>query len=173
MSAKLQLHSYWGSYNIPYYRDIYDLSGFGEQSPRDEYSHSECPRAKIFAQQHTSVKSVPDMMRMIRYNDWQSDPYSKQNACNGISARCDLNSPSSSEYQLEGGLDAKVSSVLMARSMDHSMAFVAQLGPTHDQQPVFDWASFRPSKLYPEAPAHFGQPQIFNFNWTTFSGQAF
>jgi hypothetical protein len=53
------------------------------------------------------------MKRIMRYNDYQNDELSLQDACRGISARCDLNVPWNSENSLNGfvpfgGIDAKV-----------------------------------------------------------------
>eukprot|EP00658_Telonema_sp_P-2_P025232 TRINITY_DN20161_c0_g1_i2.p1 TRINITY_DN20161_c0_g1~~TRINITY_DN20161_c0_g1_i2.p1 ORF type:complete len:367 (+),score=67.34 TRINITY_DN20161_c0_g1_i2:243-1343(+) len=171
MSAKLQRDSFWSSYNIPYFSDIYHLSGFQHQLPREAYSHSECPRARIFAEQQASVRSVDGLRRVIRYNNWKVDPLSRDDPCNAISARCDLNPPTSRAYDLEGGLDAKVSSFRMAQGQNGSLNFLAQLGPTRDQQPVFDWSNFEPSKKYSKAPSHAGQPELFDFRWTSFSSE--
>jgi len=103
MSAALQQRRYWGSYNVPYFPDIWSLSGFGEQTPKSAYSHQDCPRAKMFAERQMGVKGFADFQRLMRYNDYQHDPLSLGDSCNAISARCDLNPSHSSSFGLGGG----------------------------------------------------------------------
>ena len=50
--------------------------------------------------------TVEGMKKLIRYNDYENDPLSLGNACNGIAARCDLNK--GKEFQLDDAIDAKV-----------------------------------------------------------------
>ena len=58
MSTHLQQERYWGSYNIPFFSDIWTASGFGNQQPPAAYSHSDCPRAQIFKSQQASVDTL-------------------------------------------------------------------------------------------------------------------
>lgn len=44
---------------------------------------------------------------MMRYNEWQTDPLSLGDACNSVSARCDLNPPAKNPFTF-GGIDCKV-----------------------------------------------------------------
>ena len=161
MTPHLQSETYWGSYNIPYFKGIYDVSGFGSQTPRWAFSHDECPRAKIFAARHSKVVDIESYKKLIRYNDFQHDPLSRGDACNQISARCDLNAFNSTDYALSGGLDAKVTTA--TRALSH-MSFDAQCGPTTYGQKPFSWSSAQADPL----PSHRGMPDTFEFNWVTF-----
>jgi len=154
MTEDLELAGYWASYNVPVFPAISNRSGFGAGL------HATSPRANIFRQKQRHIADVGDLQQLIRYNDWHRDPLSMSDPCNAISSRCDLNAISSPSWQLEGGIDAKVSNVEMSRAM----VFIAQNGPTADQQPAFDWRQV-PQHL---APAHLGEPEIFNFRWTSF-----
>lgn len=51
---------YWASYNIPYFVNIYNMSGYPpyEQKYGDMWSYSNCARAKIFRR---SVKPIPPL----------------------------------------------------------------------------------------------------------------
>lgn len=44
---------YWGSYNVPYFPRVYNTSGYIEKAKQEgnEFSYTECARAKIFKQQ--------------------------------------------------------------------------------------------------------------------------
>lgn len=156
-------YGYWPSYNVPYFPEIYNLSGFSQQpNYNDFFSYSLCPRAKIFRRDHHKVVDVPSMQRMIRYNDWQNDPFSQGNPCNQISSRCDLvkGDPSNPDIQLNafGSVDGKMVDYF---AMEKGITY-AQAGPTWDQQPSFTWNN----PLW-QSEAHGGQPESFRFKWET------
>jgi len=97
----------------------------------------------------------------MRYNEWQTDPLSLQDACKGISARCDLNPPwaqnTMNSYSAFGGIDAKISDDKMVPQLETK----AISGPTWDSQPPFAWT--QQWNQYP----HFGQPDVFAFDFVT------
>ena len=165
MTDYLQEQRYWPSFNIPYFKTVYNKSGFPSQTPHWAFSHQDCPRAQIFAERHASVVDIASYQSLIRYNDWKHDPLSRGDSCNAISARCDLNALDSPDYALSGGLDAKVTSAVQHASR---FSFFAQMGPTtYNEQPVFDWASAR--LPHGKLPTHEGQPEKFDFSWVEFS----
>jgi hypothetical protein len=154
-------YGYWPSYNVPFFPEIYNKSGFGQQPNYDDFfSYSLCPRAKIFRRDHHKVTDIKSMQQMMRYNDWQNDPFSNGNPCNQISSRCDLvkGTPSNPDTQLSafGSVDGKI---VDYKSIQHTAAW-AQSGPTYDQQPAFTWDN----SLWQDQP-HGGQPQTFKFPW--------
>lgn len=98
---------YWASYNVPYFRDIYDTSGYGKMQSKfgDYYSYTNTARAKIFARDQSKVEDVDSMMALMRYNDYKNDPLSKCD-CNppysavlAISSRGELN-PENGTYPI-------------------------------------------------------------------------
>lgn len=99
--------------------------------------------------------------RLIRKNDYQSDPFSDGDACHQIAARCDLNPPNK-RSQAFGAIDAKVTDIQMAKTN----TAVAQSGPTHDQQPVFTWNS-----QWDKVNIHTDQPVSFGFDWVEMTPQ--
>jgi hypothetical protein len=122
MSARLQQEKYWASYNIPYFPDIYEQSGFPEMAQKygPFFTHDGSPRGRIFARDVAKAVDKDSVIHLMRYNDFMHDPLS---ACectppysgeNGISARSDLN-PANGTYpfgalghRCHGGTDNKV-----------------------------------------------------------------
>jgi hypothetical protein len=62
-----------------------------------------------------------------------------------------------------GNIDAKI----VSREDVLAMRFEAVSGPTHDDQPVFEWNSVT-SALAP----HYGQPTRFDFSWENFTASS-
>ncbi|KAK3737518.1 hypothetical protein QZH41_010630 [Actinostola sp. cb2023] len=170
MSIHLDQRRYWASYNIPYFPSIYNTSGFEDirQKYGAFFDYNLSPRAQIFRRDQHKVVDIDSMMKLMRYNDFKNDPLSKckctppYSAENGISARCDLN-PADGKYpipalghRMHGGTDCKVhqitSSELFKKFQCHAVS-----GPTHDQQPVFQW-----SKTEWKRPL--GHPDKFDFS---------
>ncbi len=119
---------------------------------------------------------LASLKRLQRYNQWQVDPLSLQDACRGISARCDLNAPWANAtlngYAAFGGIDCKVTdSGLAARMASHAVS-----GPTYDSQPIFWWYERRRRcccglsncRCRSEAWAHVPHkelPLMYHFDW--------
>ena len=113
------------------------------------------------------ILGVDDLKRAIRYNDFQNDTLSRGDACNQISARCDLNTGLA--RTLSGGIDGKVSSIKLMRR-EASPLFWAQQGPSYDDQAPFTWQDFKPSVRYPKVPKHHGQTEgKFMYKWKLFT----
>jgi len=160
---------YWASYNIPYFPIIDQISKNKDarEAKGSFYSHSQNPRAQLFRRDHALAADVASTMRLMRYNNFTEDPLSACNcstnytADSAIAARRDLNDPAG-EYPLErwgfqayGAVDAKVTSAALVKQLQ----FAAEAGPTHDQQPVFQWSS----SPFAETERHRGQPDRWEF----------
>ena len=162
----------WVSYNIPYFKEIQDINNYTTYINLygPFFSHDYCPRANIFRRDLPTVKDLNSAMKVMRYNDYQNDPYAKANctplaysAENGISARCDLN-PESQKCTIaaegprcHGATDLKI----VNSDLVNSMQMMAISGPTFSEQPAFDW-----SKVDGTACAdrkHEGHPTKFEF----------
>jgi hypothetical protein len=159
-TSVLSQSGYWASYNIPFFPFVYNISGypaFAKKFPWGNlYSYSDCPRAKIFRRDQDAVSTLNDMKKIMRYNQWQTDPLSLGNSCLSISARCDLNPPANSPGAF-GAIDGKVTDERMSKVLESK----AVCGPTWDSQPVFAWTSEW------QQTAHYGQPQVFDYEWET------
>ncbi|KAL9980614.1 hypothetical protein ACROYT_G009222 [Oculina patagonica] len=160
MSAHLQKERYWASYNLPYFPEIYNLSGQPENvkkyGPWFDYHLN--PRAQIFKRDQGKVYDLNSLMKLMRYNDYKHDPLSKcsckppYSAENAISARSDLN-PADGYYPFSllghrnhGATDCKVTSSGLFNFKNASFPYtplscIAVSGPTYDQQPVFRWST--------------------------------
>ena len=57
-SKHLNVQRYWGSYNIPAVEEVWELSGFGEETPKWKWSHSDKfePRAIMMKALNASVQ---------------------------------------------------------------------------------------------------------------------
>lgn len=64
----LRKQSYWSSYNIPYYPDIFNKGGFREMAEKygDWFTYKGAPRAKIFARNHSMVTDLSSMIALMR-----------------------------------------------------------------------------------------------------------
>lgn len=165
----LRKQGYWPSYNTPYFKDIYNLSGSQESADKygDWFTYDRTPRALIFKRDHRKVVDVNSMIKLMRYNDYTHDPLSRCNctppysAENAVSARCDLN-PANGTYAFgalghrpHGGTDMK----LTTASLFKNFQFVAYGGPTYDSLPPFKWSDsdFRTTLR------HEGHPDLWQF----------
>ena len=174
MSAVLNTgNKAWTSYNLPYFQEVRDLDNITAQinAYGPFFEHDACPRANIFNRDLHKVVDVNSTVQLMRYNDFQNDPYAKANctplgysAENGISARCDLN-PLNTTCKIaaegarcHGATDLKVVNGQMAANL----LLLAISGPTHEQQPVFDWGEQENTacKNY----RHEGHPKRFDFS---------
>eukprot|EP01114_Cavostelium_apophysatum_P002950 TRINITY_DN1265_c0_g1_i1.p1 TRINITY_DN1265_c0_g1~~TRINITY_DN1265_c0_g1_i1.p1 ORF type:complete len:530 (-),score=124.52 TRINITY_DN1265_c0_g1_i1:37-1626(-) len=150
----LEENSYWASYNIPYFPFVYNISGYpaAYKAKGDAYSYTGCPRARIFTRDQHTVSDMDSMKKIMRYNKWQVDPLSLGNACNSISARCDLNPENPSPF---GAIDGKIANSETVKSIQSQ----AVAGPTWDSQPPFAWTGEWTDV------AHYGEVQVYDFDW--------
>lgn len=155
---------FWPSYNVPYDKSVYQLTGFqtAYETYGDAYSYEKCPRAQIFARDAPEVKDFGDMQRLMRKNDYNNDPLSLSEPANAVASRYDLRT-NSSKAKSYGAVDAKLTSLQRINSIlsnNNVHLVVAQNGPTHDQQPVFQWST----SLFSQQ-LHLGQPDKFDFDF--------
>ncbi|KAJ8005677.1 hypothetical protein DPEC_G00120410 [Dallia pectoralis] len=177
-TQELLQKSYWSSYNIPSYEEVFNASGCRELVEQfgPWFSMDMNPRAQIFRRNQSQVTDMDSMVRLMRYNNFKEDPLSRCEGCdppgngeNTISARSDLN-PANGTYPFgalkqrsHGGIDMKVTSYGQWREF----GFLAVNGPTWDQVPVFQWSS----SPYPDL-MHMGHPDKWDFlpvqvTWST------
>ncbi|XP_063000420.1 putative phospholipase B-like 2 [Elgaria multicarinata webbii] len=167
---QLYQDGYWASYNVPYFKEIFNASGLPPLVEKygDWFTYDKNPRAQIFRRNQTLVRDMDSMIRLMRFNDFPKDPLSRCQACdppqngeNAIAARSDLN-PANGTYPFgalrqrpHGGTDMKVTSFEMARNY----SFIATSGPTWDNLPAFQWSSSPYHNLL-----HMGHPDVWRFS---------
>jgi len=140
----LKLNGYWPSYNVPYFREVYDGLGYPiDRNGPNGYVGN--PRAKIFARRARKITSLEKFQRLMRYNKYRSDSVCEKIAMEtdpscAISSRMDLAWPP----EAFGGIDAKVVSLHEARKEARKGVPLAhaQSGPTHDDLKPFFWTAF-------------------------------
>jgi len=156
-------NGYWPSFNIPFFKEIFDASGFNDaiKTYGDWLTYDLSPRAQIFRRDANNVKNMDDYLAVLRYNNWKNDPLSDGNPGNQISSRFDLvppGPPPPNPYLARapfGGIDSKgTNSALVNAGVS-----LAQSGPTHDSVPAFSWSANNWSVQ------HVGLPDTFNFGW--------
>lgn len=61
---------YWPSYNVPFHKKIYTLSGYGKMWERygEDFSYDLCPRAKIFRRDQAAVQDLQSLKHIMRSN---------------------------------------------------------------------------------------------------------
>ena len=120
------------SYNVPFWKAIYDISGYKEQIAKRTAARNGslgelsgldwqlAPRAKIFRRDAGKVTDMDSFLQIMRSNAYKTDPYSEGSPWNAICSRGDLaGSP-------DGCLDGKAS---MASLWASKTAFAVN-GPT-------------------------------------------
>ena len=110
LTSHLNTIGYWASYNIPYFSNVYNVSGNLEAFLANGtfFSYTNYTRAEIFRRNQSMVTDLTSMQALMRYNDYRHDPYSvisdcigaRNNTCNpdrsamlAIASRGDLNPP--------------------------------------------------------------------------------
>uniref|UniRef100_A0A4X2KFB4 Phospholipase B-like n=2 Tax=Vombatus ursinus TaxID=29139 RepID=A0A4X2KFB4_VOMUR len=147
---------YWPSYNIPFHKRTYDLSGYPMMVQKFGlvYSYDLAPRAKIFRRDQGKVTNIESMKKIMRSNNYKKDPYSEGDPCYTVCCRGDL---SSTEPEPAGCYDTKVADVFLASQF----TAYAISGPTVDDDlPVFRWKLFNQT-------VHQGLPEAYNFDFVT------
>eukprot|EP00854_Cymbomonas_tetramitiformis_P012788 gene12788-15116_t len=129
-------YGYWPSYNRPYFEEVRKRSGSAAMAAKfgDYFTYSLYTRAKIFRRDQGGVRTREQLKQLMRYNDWQHDPFSidprsgNRSAELSIAARYDLEPVGPTPF---GNTDAK-----MVGSDDvRKLSMEAICGPTHETQP--------------------------------------
>ena len=157
---------YWASYNLPFFEEIYNVSGHPEMVKEygAQFSYRDAPRAKIFRRDAPRVNDMASMKALLRSNDFRHDKYSRGNPNNAICSRPDL--AKAKDGPTTGGCtDAKVTDLAMARER----RTWAINGPTRGTGlGVFRWDTA--SVIFENLPdygelSHWGTPRVFNFSF--------
>ena len=151
---------YFPSYNVPFFREVYDRSGFDEMASRLGASvpgldFQLAPRALIFRRDQGLVTNMTSFQRLMRYNNFPVDPLSHGSPDSAICARGDLDP---SQPGAGGCIDTKA---LSYSTFQNGSAWIVN-GPTSvasgGDLPVFSWTQF------PEV-VRTGVPDTMNFGF--------
>ncbi|KXZ50243.1 hypothetical protein GPECTOR_17g881 [Gonium pectorale] len=159
VSKVLLDQGYWASYNVPYFPEIYNITGYPQPS-----IYSTCPRARIFSREQGSIASRADLQALMRLNRYQHDPLSGGMPNAAIAARYDLpalpgedGQPRNWTRRAYGAVDVKL---VDAESFRQRRTYVIN-GPTSDDQPVFSWTA---DPAFASVRRE-GLPDSFHFGW--------
>jgi len=161
MTSKMASMGYWPSYNIPYNEKVYVMSGYPAQAAKNPgYGYNTTGRSRIFARNSSTATTMDDVMRLARYNDYESDPLSGGDPVLGaVAARGDLQA--GSKATPFGAVDSKtVSAGDLGATGNAELHFIS--GPTTDQQTPF---SFTPEF---SGVVRDGVPDRWDFDWVSF-----
>ena len=190
-SDLLRTQGFWPSFNIAVFKEIRAINGDDalEKKYGTFFSATKSSRAQIFYREAPQIFDLEGMKRIMRYNEYKTDPASLIPNCNGtkngkcvpaysamlsIAARGDLNPPNSiSQYGILApyvgqaphvATDAKIISwSMMMNRTPGVMGGLVIDGPTNQNQPTYEWAT----SPFPNRP-HYGHAPKFNFPWTLF-----
>ena len=170
------IKGYWPSYNIPYFKTIFEKSGFVERIEErpdlfDSYDYSGSDRPKIFRRDHSKVNSLEDFKKIMRYNNYEEDECSQKNAASTIASRYDLNVNGIGRPLCYGAIDVKFVSVKEITEGKNIVHIIS--GPTNDQQPTFSWKNTTCDEKDPIRWYHEDVIDTWNFPWIDYEVQLF
>lgn len=191
MTSVLVEQQFWSSYNSPFFPEIQEASGYAKLCKKGASNacYEKAPRAQLFKQYQSTVIDMPTMEALMQYNNFTADAASDDDSCKAIACRGDLQ-PIESDAGAFGALDAKIGSVLLAKSAsgvaqktagtsresdsgEFSPPIFIHLGPatSSGSLPPFCWAQFD-SVSNGHVYSHIGQPECFDFSWFRLQGNA-
>ena len=167
---------YWPSYNIPFFRSIYEKSGYIEtikEKPElyDSYDYSGSNRAKIFRREQSKINTSKDFENMMRYNHYKEDTFSQKNAAWTIASRYDLNTEGVGKNLCYGAIDVKFISVKELLNKKNIVHIIS--GPTNDNLPGFSWKNTTCYNSTPDRWYHEGVLDDWDFPWIEYEVQLF
>jgi hypothetical protein len=153
------------SINTPRWPDLYEAAGYPEKikslGPHGSYwSFNDSSRMHITQRDMPDVNDYEAFQHFMRYNKWQTDPFSHDDPAQSILSRYDLRTAAAwGNAACFGGLDSKT--VKYSDAM--LMQFDAISSPTYESQTPFRF------DFGPCADArHDGLPNEWKFDWIKF-----
>ena len=160
-------NGYFPSINVPFTERLYKKAGYPEKVESagitgDFYSYYDCARYKILARESTRIKNFEDFKKLMTYNNYKRDPYSKSDPAQAIMSRYDLRRDGEpyGAAKAFGGLDSKCCKITEFSTKLH---FHAIASPTKDNNEPWEFG-----KPPFEDVKYEGLPKRWDFNWTTF-----
>jgi len=153
--------------NTPFDEEIFNASGYlakVQETQCGYWSYYECCRYLIMDRDVIKkIHSYDDFKTFMRYNDWQTDPLSNNDAAQSISSRYDLR-PDSCIHQgtmtmcpnALGGIDAKATNMDLAKKL----VFDAISSPQYETQPAWEFGTGRFKNV-----RYDGLPKVWKFPW--------
>jgi len=135
----LEKEGYWASFNRPYFKEVNQMSMFEKYANvhGEMFSYENCNRAKIFQREQSKIKTVGDMKRLMRLNEYETDPISAGCPGEAIAARYDLPAVPGAKCEVSSKPNGATDSKITTFGMVPTLQSLAIGGPTYDDQPVF------------------------------------
>jgi len=155
-TTSLLTFGYFPSYNVPFFEQIYNASGYPLMSAKmgdlPGLDYQNAPRAQIFRRDQGSVTDLTSFQHIMRYNNFKVDPISKGSPFSAICSRGDLGTSN----EAFGCTDTKVTSFSLYQQ---GIAYIIN-GPTTNggDLPPFSWSAF-PNVV------HSGEPELYDFGF--------
>ena len=158
---------YWSSFNIPYDKDIYDISGLKEIIETNPAAASYLDydinaRSKIFRRDHFTAEDLEGFMKFMRYNDYNNDPFSEKNPSYTISSREDLTGSCGGAY------DAKVGA--LSDWNEGRIKFSLIGGPTFNMKDIMPFSWENASETC-RNHTHSSTPDVFQYEWIEYESE--
>ena len=170
MTKVLVNQTYFGSVNVPWFEDIFNLAEyprFQKENPKMArlFSYYDQPRYLVMQRDGPKINNFEEFKKFMRYNDYKNDELLLVNGVpepgQGIEARNDLRPEGGTDFgprSCEGGVDSKAVSL---SEYSENLSWNAILSPEYEINPKFTF------KDWPDYP-HRGLVEDFNFDWIKF-----
>ncbi|OHT16675.1 Laminin A family protein [Tritrichomonas foetus] len=164
-------NGYFPSINVPFTERLYEKAGYPEKvkssATGDFFSYYDSARFKILDRESRRIMNFEDFKKLMTYNNYQRDPYSKGDPAQAIMSRYDLRRPGEpyGPAKAFGGLDSKCCRITEFATKLH---FHAIASPTKDNQEPWEFG-----KPPFENVRYEGLPKRWDFNWTTFESMTY
>ena len=161
---------YWSSFNIPFDKEIYKLSGLKEviDSKPEAASYLDYDisgRSKIFRRDQSTADNIDGFMTLMRYNNYLNDNFSEGNPSYAISARSDLKVNGS----CGGAFDCKAGA--LSDWKEGKIKFHLVAGPTNGGVGNLEPFDFRKGPEKCRNIEHNLIPDVFKFDWTEYESE--
>ena len=161
---------YWSSFNIPFDKEIYKLSGLKEviDSKPEAASYLDYDisgRSKIFRRDQSTADNIDGFMTLMRYNNYLNDDFSEGNPSYAISARSDLKVNGS----CGGAFDCKAGA--LSDWKEGKIKFHLVAGPTYGGVGNLEPFDFRTGPEKCRNIEHNLIPDVFKFDWTEYESE--
>ncbi|GBG25254.1 Phospholipase B [Hondaea fermentalgiana] len=153
---------YWPSFNVPFYPEIYEGSGYPSVAAKqgNYFTYELTARAKIFRRDHNTVEDLDSLKAILRSNDYLHDPFSLDDGTpNPMYAICSRGDLIKDKPLPDGCYDTKVTSVRYGMAERRAQIINGMTRGLHgDSLPAFKWSQF------PEM-RHEGLPPVYDFDF--------
>lgn len=159
---------FWPSFNTPYTEEIYNAAGYpekikeaGEKGPY--YSYYNGSRYLVFSERAPKVETLEDFKRLMRKNEWKTDPNVRGDPGQDILARYDQRPPGIiwGNASAFGGLDSKAASAMEVLAFMNIQAIGS---PEYENNPVWRFGEAPYENL-----KHDGLPVEWKFPWLNYT----